>query len=256
VILKLNKWVTSNTVACYLILITWVTLILVGHIWHVICAILQYYAAYSDNSIPTFRYNLSVSSSRFKKSIILYRRFGKLIGPVFKGQEVKNNSVPTFRKNLSVPSSRVRKSRIILYRRFGKNLSVPSSRVKKSRIILYRRFGTTYPSHLQASRSQEVFLHLEDGADRSPETSVQNYHSTLRNIPQEHRFRILVHHGWSLKSRIIRHVLKGNLFWWRKYGSEVFKLCVRPDVKLSGLGVAFQGRGITTVKWVNVCCAM
>jgi hypothetical protein len=30
-------------------------------------------------------------------------------------------------------------------------------------------------------------LTLEDGTDRFPETSVQEYHSTLRNIPEEGR---------------------------------------------------------------------
>ena len=33
-----------------------------------ICALLGYYAAYSDNSLPTFRDKLSVPSSRVKKS--------------------------------------------------------------------------------------------------------------------------------------------------------------------------------------------
>jgi len=32
-----------------------------------ICAILAYYAAYSGNSVPTFRDNLYVPSSSFKK---------------------------------------------------------------------------------------------------------------------------------------------------------------------------------------------
>jgi len=36
-----------------------------------ICTILGYYAAYSGNSLPTFRDNLSVPSSRVKKSKLL-----------------------------------------------------------------------------------------------------------------------------------------------------------------------------------------
>jgi hypothetical protein len=54
-----------------------------------ICAVLGYYAASSGNSLPTFRDNLSVLSSRVKKSflgfltleevVILYRRFRKEI---------------------------------------------------------------------------------------------------------------------------------------------------------------------------------
>jgi hypothetical protein len=42
-------------------------------------------------------------------------------------------------------------------------------------VILYRRFGTTYPS----------FLLLKLGPIGCPETSVKDYHSTLRNIPEE-----------------------------------------------------------------------
>jgi hypothetical protein len=44
-------------------------------------------------------------------------------------------------------------------------------------VILYRRFGTTYRSHLQGS--------LKMGRKVCFETSVQNYHSTLRNIAEE-----------------------------------------------------------------------
>jgi hypothetical protein len=36
---------------------------------HKICALLGYYAAYSVNSLPTFRDNLSVTSSRIKPNI-------------------------------------------------------------------------------------------------------------------------------------------------------------------------------------------
>ena len=36
-----------------------------------ICAILRYYAAQSGNSVPMFRENLSVLSSRVKKSLTL-----------------------------------------------------------------------------------------------------------------------------------------------------------------------------------------
>jgi hypothetical protein len=38
------------------------------------------------------------------------------------------------------------------------------------------------------------------GPIRCPETSVNNYHSTLRNIPEERRSQ--VHRGGSLKSRL------------------------------------------------------
>ena len=62
---------------------------------------------------------------------------------------------------------------------FQENLSVPSSRIKK------------------------FFLGLPDpkmGPIGSPETSIQNHRSTLRNIPEERRSQL--HRGVSLKSRI------------------------------------------------------
>jgi hypothetical protein len=52
-------------------------------------------------------------------------------------------------------------------------------------VILYRRFGTTYRSYIQQTRSpgREVSWTswpLKMGPIRCPETSTQNYHSTLR----------------------------------------------------------------------------
>jgi hypothetical protein len=59
---------------------------------------------------------------------------------------------------------------------FWGNLLVPSSRVKKSKDL----------------------LSLEDETDRCPEMSVKDYHSTLHNIPEEHKSH--QHHSRSLKS--------------------------------------------------------
>jgi hypothetical protein len=53
--------------------------------------------------------------------------------------------------------------------------------------VVYRRLGTTYRSHLQVSRSPWTAWPLRMGPIRCPETSVQNYHSTLSNIPEERR---------------------------------------------------------------------
>jgi hypothetical protein len=69
-------------------------------------------------------------------------------------------------------------------------------------VILYRRFGTKYRSHLQGSRgpTRIFFLDLwalKMGPIRCPETSVKDYHSTLRNTPEERRSR--QHRGGSLK---------------------------------------------------------
>jgi hypothetical protein len=68
-------------------------------------------------------------------------------------------------------------------------------------VILYLRFGATYRSHLQGSRSpmkQSCFTE----PILCPETSVKDYHSTLRNTPEEYRSqkyhhsanRLVVHH--------------------------------------------------------------
>jgi hypothetical protein len=57
-------------------------------------------------------------------------------------------------------------------------------------VILYRRFGTTHRSHLQGSRSRIRKGPLKMGPVGCLETSVQNYQSTLRNIPQERRSQL------------------------------------------------------------------
>jgi hypothetical protein len=87
-------------------------------------------------------------------------------------------------------------------------------------VILYRRFGTTFRSHLQGwrspirvgSRLNRVFFlqafysswtswPLKMGPISCPETSVNEYHSTLRYTPEERRSH--QHRGGSLKLRII-----------------------------------------------------
>jgi hypothetical protein len=76
-------------------------------------------------------------------------------------------------------------------------------------VVLYRRFGSNYRSHLKESKSPKRKLSswtsrpLKMGPIGYPETSVQSYHSTLRNIPDERRCRL--HRGGSLKSRIARN---------------------------------------------------
>ena len=63
--------------------------------------------------------------------------------------------------------------------------------MERRMVVSYRRFGTTYRSHLQGM-----------GPIGCPETSVRNYHSTLRKITKE--LRSHVHRGGSLKSRIAK----------------------------------------------------
>jgi hypothetical protein len=78
-------------------------------------------------------------------------------------------------------------------------------------IILYRRFGTTYGSNIQRSRSPRnklsswVSWPLNLEPKVHPETSVGDYHSTLRNIPEERGSHL--YRGRSLKSRTTQSAL-------------------------------------------------
>ena len=71
---------------------------------------------------------------------------------------------------------------------FRDNVSVPSSRIKKSK----KQRGP-----------------LKMGPIRCPETSVKDYHSTLRNIPKERRSN--QHRGGSLKLRIFMVLFKDRV---------------------------------------------
>ena len=93
------------------------------------CALLGHYTASNGNLVSTFRDNLLVPSSGVKRTALFwvitqlvvevsYRRFGKPIGLIFRGQE---NCLFWGITQLVV-------------------------------VIYYRRFGTTYCSHLQGSR--------------------------------------------------------------------------------------------------------
>ena len=61
-------------------------------------------------------------------------------------------------------------------------------------VFPHRTFGTTSRPHLQTSRDPRF-----SWPRFCPETSIRNYHPTLRNIPEEHRSHI--HRGGSQKSR-------------------------------------------------------
>jgi hypothetical protein len=75
---------------------------------------------------------------------------------------------------------------------FRDNLSVPSWRFKRSNKAFFS--WTSWP--------------LKTRPIGCPETSVQKYHSTPRNIPEEHRYH--VHHGGSLESRSMLRFDKPN----------------------------------------------
>jgi hypothetical protein len=64
-------------------------------------------------------------------------------------------------------------------------------------VFPYRRFGTTYGSHLQGARNQDYWL-MKMGMMGCPETSVINYHYTLRNSPEECSYHPI--RGGSVKS--------------------------------------------------------
>jgi hypothetical protein len=72
-------------------------------------------------------------------------------------------------------------------------------------LVLYRRFGTTYRSHLQGSRIPRRKVSfwnswpLNMGPVPCSETSVRDYHSTLRNIPEERIF-VYQRHSEQLES--------------------------------------------------------
>ena len=65
--------------------------------------------------------------------------------------------------------------------------------VQRVLVISYRRFGTTYRYHFQCpSKTKPIGC---------PETSVINYHYSVRNNPEERNFLLLS--GGSVKSRIL-----------------------------------------------------
>ena len=94
-------------------------------------------------------------------------------------------------------------------------------------VISYRRFGTTHRSHPQGSTWP-----LKIGC---PETSVRNYHYSLRNDPEERSSRLL--RGGSLKSRIsvcpsvcARHKSSSIINTSLKYFVLLFKMITECDV--------------------------
>jgi len=76
---------------------------------------------------------------------------------------------------------------------FRDNLSVPFSRVKKSRIMYLGRW-ISWP--------------LKMGPTGCPETSVRNYHYTLRNITDECRSHLFG--GTTLKPRYFEYFMRSN----------------------------------------------
>ena len=75
-------------------------------------------------------------------------------------------------------------------------------------------------------KCQVTVSHLKMGLKRCPETSITNYQSTLRTIPEERRFHL--HLGWSLKFRILSTVLhylwKGRTYWFSRIEPSNLKI--------------------------------
>jgi hypothetical protein len=72
-------------------------------------------------------------------------------------------------------------------------------------LVGYRRFGEAYQSIFKDQAVQEEYsldyLTFPNGMIGCPETSVPKYQPTLCNIQKEGRLQL--HHGGSLKSRLI-----------------------------------------------------
>ena len=72
--------------------------------------------------------------------------------------------------------------------------------------ISYRRFGTTYQYHLQGVENLNLLdfawiLYPKMEQKSGPETSVRNFHCSLRNDPEERSSHLL--RGGSLKSAAV-----------------------------------------------------
>jgi len=78
-------------------------------------------------------------------------------------------------------------------------------------VISCRHFGTTYRSHLHV-RTEDLADSCEVGTDRlSPETSVRNYHYSLRNNPKGRSSHPC--QGGSLKSRTVCNAVYSAWVW-------------------------------------------
>jgi hypothetical protein len=84
-------------------------------------------------------------------------------------------------------------------------------------VIVYRRFGTTYRPHLQGSRGRGDSWHLKMGTTRCPETMVNNYNTTPRDIAQERRsYKKVV----NVSSEDARFFLFDHKYSWRKDAAQ------------------------------------
>ena len=105
-------------------------------------------------------------------------------------------------------------------------------------MVCYRSFGTTYRSHLQGSSS------VEDWTVACPETSVTNYHSTLRKVPEELRSHL--QRSGSLKSHTSARVAGLQDETWTQ------DLLIRkPDTVRSNVLFGIRGIELDMTYWLR-----
>jgi hypothetical protein len=140
-------------------------------------------------------------------------------------QEPNEGQLPTFQDNLSVPSSGVKWRTVIDVS--GKPIGpIFRGQMKDSS----RRFGITYGSHLHGSTYEVIDVsepvcpifrcQLKMVPIGCPDTSVRNYHYSLRNNPGERSSHPL--HGGIPKSRL----WTAERFRWKQFRTGVHK-CVQ-----------------------------
>jgi len=83
-------------------------------------------------------------------------------------------------------------------------------------VVSYLRFGTAYRSHLQRSSSP-----LKMGPTDCSETSLINYHTKLRSIPEERRHHL--HRERSLKSHNFQGLSWKFVFWFDGIHHDVLR---------------------------------
>jgi len=104
-------------------------------------------------------------------------------------------------------------------------------------VIPYRRFGTTYRSHLLGSRDLVLDAWpLKMGTIVCPETSVRNYHCSLRNSPEDSNSYLLC--GGSLSQARATYVV------WRVHVSSHTAIrrtyAIRHTLHISAFYCGFQ----------------
>jgi hypothetical protein len=85
-------------------------------------------------------------------------------------------------------------------------------------VISYQCFGTSRRSHLQGSRVFFSFWNsgpLTMGPTGYPESMVWNYHSTLRNIPEQRRFYVNMFQKHRLNEKLIKYIITAIIWYCR-----------------------------------------